>query len=53
MAAGADGLFIETHPDVANAKSDQAVQLPLDELEELLVVCLAIRSAVAGRGGLA
>ena len=45
MAAGADGLFIETHPDVAHAKSDQAVQLPLDELEDLLEVCLAIRAA--------
>ena len=49
MAAGADGLFIETHPDVANAKSDQAVQLPLDELEELLRICLAIRAATKGK----
>ncbi|MDD4889593.1 MAG: 3-deoxy-8-phosphooctulonate synthase [Phycisphaerae bacterium] len=45
MAAGADGLFIETHPDIANAKSDQAVQLPLADLPALLDVCLAIRAA--------
>jgi len=47
MAAGADGLFIETHPAPADAKSDAAVVLPLDELEGLLETCLAIRAAVA------
>jgi len=47
MAAGADGLFIETHPDVARARSDQAVQLPLDAMADLLDVCLAIRAATA------
>ncbi len=49
MAAGADGLFIETHPDPENAKSDAAVQLPLNELEGLLDTCLAIREAVRTR----
>ena len=36
MAVGADGLFIETHPDPSVAKSDGANMLPLDQMEELL-----------------
>jgi len=46
IAVGADGLFIETHPDPANAKSDGANMLHLDLLEELLVKLLRIRQAV-------
>jgi 2-dehydro-3-deoxyphosphooctonate aldolase (KDO 8-P synthase) len=46
IAVGADGLFIETHPDPANAKSDGANMLPLDELEELLERLLRIREAI-------
>lgn len=42
MAAGADALFIETHPDPANAKSDAACMVPLAEMEGLLRRCLAI-----------
>jgi 2-dehydro-3-deoxyphosphooctonate aldolase (KDO 8-P synthase) len=34
--AGADGFFLETHPDPAGAPSDAATQWPLDRLEELL-----------------
>lgn len=34
--AGVDGLFIETHPDCANALCDAATMLPLDRLESLL-----------------
>jgi len=34
--AGADGFFLETHPDPARAASDAATQWPLDQLEELL-----------------
>ena len=34
--AGADGFFLETHPDPAHAPSDAATQWPLDRLEELL-----------------
>ena len=45
MAAGADGLFIETHPDPSRAKSDAAVMVPLGEMEGLLRRCLAIRRA--------
>lgn len=36
IAVGADGLFIETHPDPANALSDGANMLHLDRLEPLL-----------------
>ena len=46
IAVGADGLFIETHPDPANAKSDGANMLHLDLLEELLVKLIKIRQAV-------
>ncbi|WP_316788183.1 3-deoxy-8-phosphooctulonate synthase [Pedobacter frigoris] len=46
IAVGADGLFIETHPDPANAKSDGANMLHLDLLEDLLVKLIKIRKAV-------
>jgi len=36
MAAGADGLFIETHPDPLSCSCDAEVMLPLAELEGLL-----------------
>jgi 2-dehydro-3-deoxyphosphooctonate aldolase (KDO 8-P synthase) len=35
-AAGADGFFVETHPDPPRAPSDAATQWPLDDLEELV-----------------
>jgi 2-dehydro-3-deoxyphosphooctonate aldolase (KDO 8-P synthase) len=46
IATGADGLFIETHPDPANAKSDGANMLNLQLLEDLLVQLVKIRKAV-------
>ncbi|SFC70551.1 2-dehydro-3-deoxyphosphooctonate aldolase (KDO 8-P synthase) [Flexibacter flexilis DSM 6793] len=46
IAVGADGLFIETHPRPAEAKSDGANMLHLDKLEELLTVLVKIRKAV-------
>ena len=46
IAVGADGLFIETHPDPANAKSDGANMLNLALLEDLLVKLLKIRQAI-------
>jgi 2-dehydro-3-deoxyphosphooctonate aldolase (KDO 8-P synthase) len=46
IAVGADGLFIETHPDPANAKSDGANMLHLDNLEDLLIKLVRIRQAV-------
>jgi 2-dehydro-3-deoxyphosphooctonate aldolase (KDO 8-P synthase) len=45
VAAGADGLFVETHPDPASAPSDGANMLPLDQLEGLLEGLLAVREA--------
>jgi 2-dehydro-3-deoxyphosphooctonate aldolase (KDO 8-P synthase) len=46
LAAGADGLFLETHPDPANAISDAASQLPLAELPALIATCVAVWKAV-------
>jgi 2-dehydro-3-deoxyphosphooctonate aldolase (KDO 8-P synthase) len=46
IAVGADGLFIETHPNPSEAKSDGANMLPLQLLEALLVKLLRIREAV-------
>jgi 2-dehydro-3-deoxyphosphooctonate aldolase (KDO 8-P synthase) len=46
IAAGADGLFIETHPDPSCAKSDGANMLRLDLIEELLEKLVKIRKAV-------
>jgi 2-dehydro-3-deoxyphosphooctonate aldolase (KDO 8-P synthase) len=46
IAVGSDGLFIETHPDPKNAKSDGANMLHLDLLEDLLVKLVRIREAV-------
>ncbi len=46
IAIGVDGLFMETHPDPANAKSDGANMLHLDLVEELLEKLIAIRKAV-------
>jgi 2-dehydro-3-deoxyphosphooctonate aldolase (KDO 8-P synthase) len=42
LAAGADGLFIETHPDPANAISDGPNMIPLVELPALIDSCLAV-----------
>ncbi|MCT4614678.1 MAG: 3-deoxy-8-phosphooctulonate synthase [Marinifilaceae bacterium] len=47
MAVGVDGIFIETHPDPANAKSDGANMLKLDYLENLLVKLLEIKKLVS------
>ncbi len=49
VAAGVDGLFIETHPDPANAQSDAATVWPLDRLEPLLADLLAINALVKGQ----
>jgi 2-dehydro-3-deoxyphosphooctonate aldolase (KDO 8-P synthase) len=46
IATGANGLFIETHPNPAVAKSDGANMLQLNKLEELLVQLVRIRKAV-------
>lgn len=46
IAVGADGLFIETHTDPRNAKSDGANMLQLDLLEDLLKKLVRIRKAI-------
>jgi 2-dehydro-3-deoxyphosphooctonate aldolase (KDO 8-P synthase) len=42
VAAGIDGLFIETHPDCENALCDAASMLPLQKLRELLEQAISI-----------
>jgi 2-dehydro-3-deoxyphosphooctonate aldolase (KDO 8-P synthase) len=46
IAAGADGLFIETHPNPSVAKSDGANMLRLDLIEGLLTDLVRLRKAV-------
>jgi 2-dehydro-3-deoxyphosphooctonate aldolase (KDO 8-P synthase) len=46
IATGADGLFIETHPNPAVAKSDGANMLRLELLEPLLEKLVRLRKAV-------
>lgn len=45
IAVGADGIFIETHPEPARAKSDGANMLPLGEIEMLLRQLSILRMA--------
>ena len=47
VAAGADGVFLETHPDPDNAPSDGPNMIPLDRLAELIRRCQRVREAVA------
>ena len=47
VAAGADALFLETHPDPARGLSDTTNMLPLERLRPLLEQVLAIRAAVS------
>lgn len=47
IAVGADGLFIETHPNPSEAKSDGANMLPLNALEGLLERLVRIRQAIS------
>lgn len=46
VAAGVDGLFVETHPEPERAISDAANQVRLDDMRGLLEQVLAIRSAL-------
>jgi len=46
IAAGADGIFLETHPNPSIAKSDGANMLPLDQLEDLLTKLVRVRKAI-------
>jgi len=46
ISVGADGIFIETHPDPSVAKSDGANMLKLSEMENLLKKLVAIRNTI-------
>jgi 2-dehydro-3-deoxyphosphooctonate aldolase (KDO 8-P synthase) len=46
IAAGVDGIFLETHPKPSEAKSDGANMLQLDKLEDLLIKLVKIRKAI-------
>jgi 2-dehydro-3-deoxyphosphooctonate aldolase (KDO 8-P synthase) len=46
VATGVDGLFLETHPNPSQAKSDGANMLDLSKLEELLTKLVKIRKAI-------
>jgi 2-dehydro-3-deoxyphosphooctonate aldolase (KDO 8-P synthase) len=46
VAAGCDGLFLETHPNPSRAPSDAATMLPLDAMPRLLEEVMAIRGAL-------
>ena len=42
VASGSNGIFMEVHDDVINAKSDADTQWPLDQLESLVSDCKLI-----------
>jgi 2-dehydro-3-deoxyphosphooctonate aldolase (KDO 8-P synthase) len=50
VATGVSGLFMETHPDPANAKSDGPNAWPLDRMESLLTTLVELDRLVKTRG---
>ena len=50
VATGVSGLFMETHPDPANAKSDGPNAWPLDRMESLLSTLVELDRVVKQRG---
>ena len=52
VAAGCDGLFLETHPEPSRAPSDGTNMLPLDRLSALVDDVLRIRAALGEEGAL-
>jgi 2-dehydro-3-deoxyphosphooctonate aldolase (KDO 8-P synthase) len=50
VATGVAGLFMETHPDPANAMSDGPNAWPLDRMESLLTTLVQLDALVKGRG---
>lgn len=46
IAVGVDGIFLETHPDPSNAKSDGANMLPLDKIPDLLQKLVELRAII-------
>lgn len=51
MAAGCDGLFLETHPDPDHAPSDGPNMIPLSSLPDLLTEVLSIHQLRTGLSG--
>jgi 2-dehydro-3-deoxyphosphooctonate aldolase (KDO 8-P synthase) len=49
VAAGANGLFLEVHPEPARAKSDAACIMEIGRVEALLRECTAIFDIVRGK----
>lgn len=47
IASGANGIFIETHPDPKNALSDGSNMLPINKMENLLKKLCAIKKAIS------
>ena len=50
VASGISGLFMETHPDPANARSDGPNAWPLDRMESLLTTLVELDRTVKERG---
>src|SRR4051812_15963054 len=50
VAAGCDGVFMETHPRPDEARSDGPNMVPLDALPELISTCLRVRAALSDPG---
>jgi len=50
VATGVSGLFMETHPDPAKAKSDGPNAWPLDRMESLLTTLVELDRLVKERG---
>jgi 2-dehydro-3-deoxyphosphooctonate aldolase (KDO 8-P synthase) len=50
VAAGADGIFMEVHPDPDRALSDRATQLPPDRAEALMSELVAVHRLIRGFG---
>jgi 2-dehydro-3-deoxyphosphooctonate aldolase (KDO 8-P synthase) len=50
VAAGISGIFMETHPDPANALSDGPNAVPLNRMQELLESLLTIDAVVKKDG---
>ena len=49
VAAGCDALFLEVHPDPDRALSDGPNSLHINDLQDLLRLCLRIREAISAR----
>jgi 2-dehydro-3-deoxyphosphooctonate aldolase (KDO 8-P synthase) len=50
IAAGANGIFLETHPSPEHAKCDAASQFPLDQLEKVMVEARELAELVRRQG---